>query len=92
MGSRIRIGGAPSFFVERSKKPVLMPGDAGRVYLAKTMAEKCAIVEKMGGKFYTSLTEYDGAACLNAWKEKTQGEHGPLEWKDPVWVGASNLA
>lgn len=83
--------GTPSFKDEKSKKPAVMPGDTGLVLLAKTMTQKCAILEKMGGKFYASLAEYDGAACLNAWKEKTQGEHGPLEWKSPVWIGASNL-
>lgn len=83
--------GTPSFFVEKSKKPVLMPGNAGRVHLAKTMTEKCAILEKMGAKFYTSLAEYDGPSCLNAWTQKKHGEFGPLEWIDPVWMGASNF-
>lgn len=85
------IRGTPSFKGEKSKNPVLMPGDAGLVLLAKTMTEKCVVLEKMGAKFYTSLAEYDGAACLNAWAEKTHVEHGSLEWIDPVWVGASNL-
>lgn len=85
------IRGTPSFMVEKSKQPVLMPSDAGRVLLAKTMTEKCAILEKMGAKFYASLAEYDGPSCLNAWTEKNQGEFGPLEWKNPVWIGASNL-
>lgn len=86
------IRGTPSILriVDRSKWPVMMPSDAGRVLLAKTMTEKCTILEKMGAKFYTSLAEYDGAACLKAWTEKTHGEHGPLEWINPVWNAASD--
>lgn len=32
----------------------------------------------MGAKFYGSLAEYEGAAFLKAWDEKTEGEVGPL--------------
>lgn len=55
-----------------------LPGDARRLFMARTMDEKCEILKRMGARFYASLEQYDGAACLRAWKEKTQGEFGPL--------------
>lgn len=56
-----------------------VPENAELVHLARTMDEKARLLEKIGGKYYASLDEYDGAACLNAWKLKTSGEFGPLE-------------
>lgn len=61
-----------------SEKHNLLPSDAGRVLLARTMDHKCAILKNMGAKFFARLEEYEGAACLKAWAEKTQGEFGPL--------------
>jgi len=55
-----------------------VPVDAMRVSLAKTMDVKCEILKSIGAKFFASLEQYDGAACLRAWEEKTQGEVGPL--------------
>jgi hypothetical protein len=60
------------------EKNNLLPADAGKVLLAKTMDEKGEILKSMGGKFFASIEQYDGAACLNAWEEKTEGEFGPL--------------
>lgn len=60
------------------EKHNLVPPGASNVLLAKTMDEKCEILRGMGAKFYASLDQYDGAACFNAWKEKTRGEFGPL--------------
>lgn len=60
------------------EKHNLLPEDAVRVSLARTMDEKCEILEDIGAKFFRSLDQYDGAACLRAWEEKTQGEFGPL--------------
>ncbi len=60
------------------EKNNLLPADAGKVLLAKTMDEKSEILKSMGGKFFASLGQYDGAACLNGWEEKTEGEFGPL--------------
>jgi hypothetical protein len=56
----------------------LVPIGAVRVQLAKTMDMKCEILKSMGAEFYASLRNYDGAACLNAWEEKTEGEFGQL--------------
>lgn len=48
------------------EKNNLLPGDAGKVLLAKTMDEKSEILKSMGGRFFASLEQYDDAACLNA--------------------------
>jgi hypothetical protein len=60
------------------EKHNLLPADAEKVVIARTMAEKGQILESMGEKFYASLEEYDGASCLNAWNSKTGGEIGIL--------------
>jgi hypothetical protein len=60
------------------EKHNLQPVDAGKVSLARTTDEKCEILKSMGARFFASLEQYDGAACLRAWEEKTQGEFGAL--------------
>ncbi|KAF2661071.1 hypothetical protein K491DRAFT_774352 [Lophiostoma macrostomum CBS 122681] len=50
-----------------------VPGDVGKVSLAKTMEEKCQILRSMGAKFYSTLAAYDGVACLHMWEVKTRG-------------------
>lgn len=60
------------------EKHNLLPEDAVRVSLARTMDEKCVILKDIGAKFFRSLEQYDGAACLRAWEKKTLGEFGPL--------------
>ena len=57
----------------------LVPGDAAKVTLARTMDERCNILESMGAKFYKALDDYDGATYLKAWHTKWQGEVEPLE-------------
>lgn len=59
-------------------KDNLLPGEALRVALAKTMGMKCEIIKATGGRFFTNLEEYDGLGCLKAWKRKSDGEFGPL--------------
>ena len=54
------------------------PSEAGRVLLARTRNEKCAILKNMGARFFASLDKYQGSACLKAWAEKTHGEFGSL--------------
>lgn len=56
----------------------MLPSEASQVHLARTMDEKCAILQGLGAKHYQSIKEYQGATCLNAWEEKTSGEVGPL--------------
>ncbi|KAL6415969.1 hypothetical protein AUP68_00176 [Ilyonectria robusta] len=60
------------------REKILVPNDANRVLLARSMEEKCDILKSMGAKFYATLDEYDGVSCLNAWETKTEGEFGPL--------------
>ncbi|KAL3441673.1 hypothetical protein BJX65DRAFT_288197 [Aspergillus insuetus] len=50
----------------------------GLVGLARDMDERCEIIERIGGKFFACLEDYDGHACLKAWEEKTTGEVGRL--------------
>jgi hypothetical protein len=57
----------------------LPPEDALRVGLARTMDEKCEILEMMGAKFYENVEQYHGVVCLNAWKDKFSGEIG-VSW------------
>ena len=42
------------------------------------MDEKCGILRAIGGKYYATLDECDGEACLNVWTKKTKGEFGSL--------------
>lgn len=55
-----------------------IPDDAGQLLLARNMDERCSMLEEFGGEFFASVEEYQGLACLNAWKKKTTGEIGPL--------------
>ncbi|USW56615.1 hypothetical protein Slin15195_G099340 [Septoria linicola] len=41
--------------------------EARQVQLARTMEEKCEILQLMGATFYRSIDDYDGFGCLNAW-------------------------
>ena len=56
----------------------ILPSEASRVTLAKTMEERCEILKRMGAKFYQRSSEYDGLAYIKAWETKESGEHGPL--------------
>lgn len=51
----------------------LVPSGAAQVLLARTMREKCKILEGLGAKYYQNLEQYEGAAYLNAWKQKKSG-------------------
>ncbi|KAL4742733.1 hypothetical protein BDV11DRAFT_202407 [Aspergillus similis] len=51
---------------------------AGQIVLAKDMDERCEILKRLGGRFYASLDDYHGNACLRVWEQKTTGEAGPL--------------
>jgi hypothetical protein len=61
------------------EKENLIPSEVAQVQLARTMDEKCEILKSLGAKYFKCLELYEGAACLKAWQEKTQGEFGPLE-------------
>ncbi|KAL8730915.1 MAG: hypothetical protein Q9181_004487, partial [Wetmoreana brouardii] len=63
----------------------LVPADAARVKLAKTMEERCEILKRIGATFYPSLEHYKSESTfLRAWEWKSEGEIGhlkKLEWK-----------
>lgn len=49
----------------------LVPDDIARLYLARTMDERSVILQnRFGANFYTSASEYQGCAFLNAWEER----------------------
>lgn len=59
----------------------LPPHDEGlaMVRLARTMDERCQILrDRLRGKFYEKLSDYEGYAFLRAWEWKSGGEAGPL--------------
>ena len=62
--------------IEEEDNPI--PDGAGRVILARDMDERCRAIEMVGGKFFESLEQYEGHACLKAWVWKKEGEVGPL--------------
>ena len=58
----------------------LVPADAAKVKLAKTMEERCEILKGMGARFYAGLEDYKSEGTfLRAWSWKWEGEIGPLE-------------
>lgn len=58
----------------------LVPADAAKVKLAKTMEERCEILRGMGAKFYASLEDYGSETTfMRAWASKVDGEIGPLK-------------
>ncbi|KAH7161208.1 hypothetical protein EDB81DRAFT_755784 [Dactylonectria macrodidyma] len=61
------------------QEEIIVPDEASRVMLARSMQEKCDILKSIGAKFYAKLDEYDEPSCLKAWKTKTTGEVDPLE-------------
>ena len=59
--------------------------------MARTMDERCQILrEKLQGKFYKKISDYEGYAFLRAWEWKMHGEAGRLwppsettrEWRE----------
>ncbi len=55
------------------------PLDAGRLILARSMVERCEILERLGARFFARLEEYDGdSTYLRAWEWKSKGELGEL--------------
>lgn len=68
----------------------LMPKHYGLVSLARTMDERCTVLQRLGGTMYSSIDEYQGPIFLKAWEENHQGEKGPLvklDFIDPSSYG-----
>jgi len=61
----------------------LVPADAAKVKLAKTMEERCEILKGMGARFYAGLEPYQSESTfLKAWESKWEGEIGHLKKVD----------
>jgi len=59
----------------------LVPEDEeiGRLRMARTMDERCAIVrDRFKATFYRNLKNYQGYGFFNSWESKESGEKGPL--------------
>ena len=59
----------------------LLPYDegAGRLQMARTMDERCAILrDRFKATFFEYVKDYKGYAFLNSWETKDTGEVGPL--------------
>ncbi|CAO2657864.1 Nn.00g071240.m01.CDS01 [Neocucurbitaria sp. VM-36] len=68
----------------------LRPEHYGLVSLARTMDERCTVLQRLGGTMYASIDEFQGPTFLKAWEENHQGEKGPLikqEFIDPSIYG-----
>ena len=61
----------------------LVPVDAAKVKLAKTMKERCEILKGMGATLHAGLEDYDSESTfLRAWEWKWEGEIGHLKKVD----------
>jgi hypothetical protein len=56
----------------------LRPKHYGLISLARTMDERCTVLQRLGGTMYANIDEYNGPTFLRAWEENHQGERGPL--------------
>lgn len=57
----------------------MVPEDAGRIGLARSMRERCKILKRLGARRFGSLAEYEGKSTfLRAWEWKFDGEVGEL--------------
>jgi hypothetical protein len=55
----------------------LRPRNCGLISLARTMDERCTVMQRLGGTMYASIDEIQDPTFLKAW-ENHQGEKGPL--------------
>lgn len=68
----------------------LRPQHYGIISLARTMDERCTVLQRLGGTMYASIDEYQGPTFFRASGESHQGERGPLvtqEFIDPSSYG-----
>jgi hypothetical protein len=66
----------------RTGKEKLRPSGYTIGGLARTMDERCAVLQRLGGVMYASIEEYSGLTFLKAWEENHTGEEGPLEHEE----------
>jgi hypothetical protein len=72
--------------VGRTGKERLRPTYHAVVSLARTMDERCTVLQRLGGTMYVSIEEYSGPTFLKAWEDNHTGERGRLlheEFIDP---------
>ncbi len=68
----------------------LRPEHYGLISLARTMDERCTVLQRLGGTMYASIDEYQGPTFFKAWEEDHRGEKGSLvvqEFIDPSVYG-----
>ncbi len=68
----------------------LRPEHYGIMSLARTMDERCTVLQRLGGTMYASIDEVAGPTFLKAWEENHKGDRGPLvkqEFIDPSSYG-----
>jgi hypothetical protein len=76
--------------IGRTGNERLRPKHHGLVSLARTMDERCTVLQRIGGTLYTSIDEVQDRTFLKAWENNHQGEKGPLlklEYFDPSIYG-----
>jgi hypothetical protein len=74
----------------RAGGEVLRPKAYGLISLARTMDERCAVLQRLGGTMYTSIDEIQYPTFLNAWEGNYEGERGSLakdDFIDPSTYG-----
>lgn len=74
----------------RAGGEVLRPKGYGLISLARTMDERCTVLQRLGGTMYTSVDEVRHPTFLKAWEENHRGERGALaipEFIDPRIYG-----
>lgn len=74
----------------RTGKEKLRPKNHGLVLLARTMDERCTLLQRLGGTMYASIDEVPGPTFMKAWEDNHSGEKGPLlkvEYIDPSIYG-----
>lgn len=62
----------------RRDKEKGMPSYSGLISLARTMDERCLLLQKLGGKMYASIEEYSGSTFIKALEDGHSGEKGSL--------------
>jgi hypothetical protein len=65
--------------IGRTGDETMRPRRCGLISLAKSMDERCAILQRLGGIMYAGIEEYNGPTFLRAWEEGHCGERGSLK-------------
>ena len=75
----------------RNRSEKLRPRFHALISLARTMDERCRVLQRLGGTMYASIDEYKSPSTfLNAWEQGHEGEKGSLlkeKFTDPATYG-----